>query len=479
MGIFLHTFDTFCRLYSLGARKIIVVNVVPIGCIPYERELNPTAGDSCASRPNQLTQLFNTELRSLIKELSTSLKGSYFDSGSFACCYNIADSFGGLIPYGPLSKVCPDRSKYVFWDPYHPSDAANVIIAKCLLDDDSKDISPMNIRQLANSPANLAKIFNVYKIITGLQQVVVKFKQFDYVTDFSDHYYYCRAKSKKRKVHGKMNDKSTINMIMKEWEILEKHLPESIFVRVYEGRIDLLRAAIIGAQKTPYHHGLFFFDISFPSDYPNNPPKVRYQSFGLRLNPNLYSDGYVCLSLLNTWDGEGTEMWNPSKSTILQVLLSLQGLVLNEKPYYNEPGLKPAWSWEAYNADVFTLSCKTMLFLLENPLRNFEGLIAAHFREHASTILRACLAYRECRVCIGFFNGDDANAPSSKKKIKVSKQFKNSMDNLYPDLFKAFDRIGAPLQNMPEKPVNDVNIQEKPVNGIISKLKTFWEAMTT
>ncbi|KAG8480839.1 hypothetical protein CXB51_025301 [Gossypium anomalum] len=153
------------RLYTSGARKIIVVNVGPL-----DRDLNPTAGTSCVSRPNQLAQLFNTELRSLTKELTTSLKGSIFvyadvyrivddmiqnyraygfDSGSFACCY-IAGSFGGLIPCGPSSKVCPDRSKYVFWDPFHPSDAANVIIAKRLLDGDSNDVFPINIRQLAN-----------------------------------------------------------------------------------------------------------------------------------------------------------------------------------------------------------------------------------------------------------------------------------------------------------------------------------------
>ncbi|KAL4289669.1 hypothetical protein GQ457_14G017060 [Hibiscus cannabinus] len=158
------------RLFNLGARKIIVVNVGPIGCIPYERDLNPTSGDNCATRPNQLAQLFNTELRSLINELTTSLKGSIFlyadvyrivdniiqnytsygfDSGSFACCY-MAGRFGGLVPCGPSSKVCPERSKYVFWDPYHPSDAANVIIAKRLLEGDSDDIFPMNIRQLAN-----------------------------------------------------------------------------------------------------------------------------------------------------------------------------------------------------------------------------------------------------------------------------------------------------------------------------------------
>lgn len=321
---------------------------------------------------------------------------------------------------------------------------------------------------------------------TGLkQQVEVRFKQFDSATDFSDHYY------KQRNGHGKITDKNRINTIMKEWQILEKNLPETIFVRVYEGRIDLLRAAIMGAQKTPYHHGLFFFDIAFPSDYPNKPPQVHYHSFGLRLNPNLYSNGYVCLSLLNTWRGAKTEKWIPSKSTILQVLVSLQGLVLNEKPYYNEPGVKPGWSSESYNADVFTLSCKTMLYLLQNPRRNFEALIASHFRQHASTVLRACVAYREGRVRIGFFvtNGgdDDDEKPSNSeaKKIKVSKSFKNSMDKLYPELFKAFNRIGSPnLQNMlpePEKPVKDVNNsdQEKLVKGVSSVLKWVWEQMTT
>lgn len=71
-----------------------------------------------------------------------------FENANASCCY-VAGHFGGLIPCGPPSKVCFDRSKYLFWDPYHPSDAANVIIAKRLLDGDSNDISPLNIRRLA------------------------------------------------------------------------------------------------------------------------------------------------------------------------------------------------------------------------------------------------------------------------------------------------------------------------------------------
>jgi len=46
----------------------------------------------------------------------------------------------------------------------------------------------------------------------------------------------------------------------------------SIYVRVAEDRMDLLRAAIIGPKGTPYHDGLFFFDVHIPSSYPSGPP---------------------------------------------------------------------------------------------------------------------------------------------------------------------------------------------------------------
>ncbi|KAI4334986.1 hypothetical protein L6164_013676 [Bauhinia variegata] len=159
------------RLFNLGARKFVVANVGPIGCIPFERDTNPDAGDNCASFPNQLAQLFNVQLKSLVAELNTNLEGSFFlyadvyhiledilqnynahgfENMNSACC-SLAGRFGGLIPCLPKSKVCEDRAKYVFWDAFHPSDAANVIVAKRLLDGDTNDISPMNVRQLSKA----------------------------------------------------------------------------------------------------------------------------------------------------------------------------------------------------------------------------------------------------------------------------------------------------------------------------------------
>jgi ubiquitin-protein ligase len=50
-----------------------------------------------------------------------------------------------------------------------------------------------------------------------------------------------------------------------------------------------------------------------------------------------YEDGKVCLSLLGTWSGPG---WVPGQSTLLQVLLSIQALILVEEPFFNEPGFE-------------------------------------------------------------------------------------------------------------------------------------------
>jgi len=57
----------------------------------------------------------------------------------------------------------------------------------------------------------------------------------------------------------------------------------------------------------------------------------------VRFNPNLYKDGKVCLSLLGTWTGPS---WDPKSSTLLQVIVSIQSLILVSDPYFNEPGVE-------------------------------------------------------------------------------------------------------------------------------------------
>jgi ubiquitin-protein ligase len=116
-------------------------------------------------------------------------------------------------------------------------------------------------------------------------------------------------------------------------------MPWGVYLRVDNDRVDVMRAMIVGPQDTPYDLGLFVFDIYLPPNYPEEPPKVLFVTNGkgsFRFNPNLYSgQGKVCLSLLGTWSGPG---WNPSQSTLLQVLISIQAMILNETPFLNEPG---------------------------------------------------------------------------------------------------------------------------------------------
>jgi ubiquitin-conjugating enzyme E2 Z len=100
----------------------------------------------------------------------------------------------------------------------------------------------------------------------------------------------------------------------------------------------VIHALIVGPFETPYEGGFFYFIINCPDDYPHQPPKVKLMTTGggkVRFNPNLYASGKVCVSILGTWSGPS---WTPVYS-IATVLLSIQSL-MNENPYYNEPGFE-------------------------------------------------------------------------------------------------------------------------------------------
>ncbi|XP_073061136.1 putative ubiquitin-conjugating enzyme E2 38 [Primulina eburnea] len=269
------------------------------------------------------------------------------------------------------------------------------------------------------------------------------FKQFDVVGDYSDHHY------GNLRIQGQEPSKAWTKKIQEEWKILEKDLPDTIFVRVYESRMDLLRAVIIGPQGTPYHDGLFVFDILFPPTYPDVPPMVYYYSGGLRLNPNLYDCGKVCLSLLNTWTGRDNEKWLPKSSTMLQVLVSIQALILNAKPFFNEPGYDTRYVGQegerksnSYNEDVFILSLKTMMYTLRRPPKHFEDLVSGHFHSHAHAILSACRAYMDGALVGSLVNESVPDGTATQNM--GSPDFKEAVGRMLNGLVSNFTRYGSP-----------------------------------
>jgi len=139
--------------------------------------------------------------------------------------------------------------------------------------------------------------------------------------------------------------------IFSEFDDLKSSLPSdkrcSAWLRFDEEVPQYTRALLTAPLPgpSPYSGGVFIFDIYIPDTYPHVPPKVQIVNTGggkFRFGPNLYADGKVCLSLLGTWPGP---KWNPKQSSLLQVLVSIQSLMLGvEHPYFLEPGYG---GWEA------------------------------------------------------------------------------------------------------------------------------------
>jgi hypothetical protein len=131
------------------------------------------------------------------------------------------------------------------------------------------------------------------------------------------------------------------------------------------------------------------FDVMLPSDYPDSPPEYFYHAYGMRLNPNLYVDGKVCLSLLGTWTGKETQQWNPDTSTLLQTLVSVQGLVLGvAEPYYNEAGYdklrgtkQAIVSSVTYNEQAMLSSVQMMVNMINFAPTPFQKIIKHLFSQ--------------------------------------------------------------------------------------------------
>jgi len=122
-------------------------------------------------------------------------------------------------------------------------------------------------------------------------------------------------------------------------------------------------AMLIGQKGTPYHGGFYFFDIMFPTDYPFSPLKVRSltQDSVTRFNPNMYLDGKVCLSILNTWhDGPQWTSVQSLESVLLVIMADvLNAIPLNNEPIYHAKGLNE--DAKKYNRMVFHSNLETAI----------------------------------------------------------------------------------------------------------------------
>lgn len=196
------------------------------------------------------------------------------------------------------------------------------------------------------------------------------------------------------RMSGDRGHPARVKRLAQETVTLSTSLPlsfsSSVFVRCDTDRLDIMKVLITGPADTPYANGCFEFDVYFPHDYPNSPMMINLETTGrhsVRFNPNLYNDGKVCLSVLNTWHGRPEEKWNAQTSSFLQVLVSIQSLILVSEPYFNEPGFERSrgtpsgnHSSREYNSNIYQACVKwAMLEQLRNPCPCFKDVIYTHF----------------------------------------------------------------------------------------------------
>ncbi|KAK8794307.1 hypothetical protein WA171_003431 [Blastocystis sp. BT1] len=80
--------------------------------------------------------------------------------------------------------------------------------------------------------------------------------------------------------------------------------------------------------------GLFRAELSFPSDFPNNPPGMKFLS--PMWHPNIYSDGTVCISILHS---PGVDQFNEfeSREERWRPILSVEAILISVQNMLSEP----------------------------------------------------------------------------------------------------------------------------------------------
>ena len=147
-------------------------------------------------------------------------------------------------------------------------------------------------------------------------------------------------------------------------------------VHIYYDESDINHVIVmIRGQEGPYEFCQFLFHISFSDDYPMTPPILKFCSSDgkTRLNPNLYIEGKVCLSILGTWQGDP---WT-SVMSIKVVILSIMALVMTSEPLINEPGLESSSeeNIQKYNQIVEFASLHILVNQISEPSEMFAPLL--------------------------------------------------------------------------------------------------------
>lgn len=190
-------------------------------------------------------------------------------------------------------------------------------------------------------------------------------------------------------------------------------------------------AMLVGPENTPYNYGYYLFEFNFPSDYPYRPPVLTFHTNGdrIRMNPNLYRSGKVCISILNTWKGE---QWS-SCQTIRTVLLTLI-TILNDKPLTNEPGYKETdKDFNHYNEIIYYKNIDISILRVIDKCEQY--IITKHF----ISIMKELFVK----------NYENIIKLVDEKKEKSPKSYKTSVYDMYVPIY--YDKLKNEIKMLYDK----------------------------
>jgi ubiquitin-conjugating enzyme E2 G2 len=128
-----------------------------------------------------------------------------------------------------------------------------------------------------------------------------------------------------------MEKAKAIKIIMRQIEMLRaSDLKEFIKVNICEDNVYLMKFIMKGPIDSPWQNCNISGEFKFPENYPNAPPAVRFTCDVF--HPNVYQDGKMCLSILNTKPDQfgyfdQSTLWSPVLN-ITSIFIIIQNLFM-------------------------------------------------------------------------------------------------------------------------------------------------------
>ncbi|CAA0839839.1 GDSL esterase/lipase 6 [Striga hermonthica] len=162
--------DFVDTIYKLGARRISLFGLGPVGCIPARALLPGAPVRKCYGKMNRMVKVFNTGLENIVTSFPVKYSGAI---GVFGATYEIFhilqtnpkhygfnDIENACCGYGKLGgelqcgmegyTLCKSPNDHLFWDYFHPTESAYKFISKALWAGGPNNIRPFNLKKLCN-----------------------------------------------------------------------------------------------------------------------------------------------------------------------------------------------------------------------------------------------------------------------------------------------------------------------------------------